>query len=193
MAFVRECVPNGCVVMCPKYRLGAHGRPSYPKVMDDIEEAVHDVQKIRGVSRVVLVGLSAGGHLALLYGLQHPDDVDGVVSVSGIGDLHSVQATIAEGIEALLGRNPNDQLLIEASPISYALPDGPPVLILHGARDELVPVASARALADALGGRCRLVVIDGGHVEPMRANILQEPLREFVAELKSRTKRAGRI
>ena len=42
--------------------------------------------------------------------------------------------------------------------------DGRPVLVLHGVDDAEVPVADARALADAVGGSAELRLVQGaGH------------------------------
>ena len=41
-------------------------------------------------------------------------------------------------------------MLPPSTPLAYLGPEAPPFLVIHGANDTMVPVASARALADGL-------------------------------------------
>ncbi len=137
------------------------------------------------LDRVVLVGHSAGGHLALwlaarrnlppespLFG-RDPLPVRGVVSLAAITDL----ATFGEGsaycnasVAPLLGGSPREvpERYVQASPIRL-LPLGVPSRLVHGARDSLVPVEQSRGFAEQATGKgddVRLSVIDGaGHFD----------------------------
>ncbi len=58
-----------------------------------------------------------------------------------------------------------------------------PVLIVHGAGDEVIDVAHGRAVAAALGERARLVVVaDAGHNDLWLAAETAASIRSFVAE-----------
>ena len=51
-----------------------------------------------------------------------------------------------------------------ASPVSYASADAPPILLLHGTADDLVPAAQSVRLAEALGragARVELELVPG--------------------------------
>jgi acetyl esterase/lipase len=143
--------------------------------------------------RFVVAGGSAGGHLALLLGLARAetkfgadpavkplaildffgptdfnkmlDDVQSIHSQPGLNLVHEV------GPE-FLGTpvdQPTEQARI-ASPINYVSAASPPVLILQGGRDELVPAVQSRRLQAALnqeGVKNQLILIDGaGHDGP---------------------------
>lgn len=62
------------------------------------------------------------------------------------------------------------QITADISPISHVTPDDPPTLIVHGDRDELVPLQQSRSFVDRLKGvgvETKLVVKEGaGHGWP---------------------------
>jgi acetyl esterase/lipase len=78
---------------------------------------------------VMLGGGSSGGHLAALVGLE-PGSVNAVVAFYG---------------QFYYGPR-------EESPIAHINADAPPFFLLHGDRDNLVPVEGTRELARALRG-----------------------------------------
>lgn len=90
------------------------------------------------VSRIGVMGESAGGHLAALVGLTADRaDLDG---------------------------NLDEQSMADASPITHVTSSAPPFLLVHGAADWLVPYEQSEALAAALrsaGARADLVPVDG--------------------------------
>jgi dipeptidyl aminopeptidase/acylaminoacyl peptidase len=69
--------------------------------------------------------------------------------------------------ERLLGpENKNSQdLRRNASPISYVHEDEPPILIVHGTDDKLVPYKQAELLADAVSS-AQLIELMAGHRGP---------------------------
>ena len=111
-------------------------------------------------SRVVLLGRSAGGHLALTAAYTFPDRVLGVIAYYAPTDLPwswetSTDTTYIDGralIEALMGVTPAEapDLYRSMSPIHLAGADSPPTLLLHGARDRLVSPQQGPRLAARL-------------------------------------------
>ena len=90
----------------------------------------------------VLLGHSAGGHLALWAAAQASVDADAVVALAPVSDLF-----LADGLELsnhatadLFGASAAERpdLYAEGSPI-YQLPLGIPQLVVHGGADEAVP------------------------------------------------------
>ncbi len=75
-----------------QYRL-VNKKIKYWHQLEDIGNAVKILQKISksngGSNKVILIGESAGGHLALLYGYGHPEQVSKIISMSGPTDLYS--------------------------------------------------------------------------------------------------------
>jgi acetyl esterase/lipase len=113
---------------------------------------------------VVVVGHSAGGHLALWAAAHHP--VAAAVSLAGVCDLEEgVTTGIGNGaVLELLGAAPDSDLYAAASPIAR-LPLGSPILLIHGDADEDVPVSQSQRFASAAraaGDDCELHELPGG-------------------------------
>jgi acetyl esterase/lipase len=113
---------------------------------------------------VVVIGHSAGGHLALWAAAHHP--VATAVSLAGVCDLEEgVTTGIGNGaVLEFLGAGPDSGLYGAASPIAR-LPLGSPSLLIHGDADEDVPVSQSRSFeraARAAGDDCELHELPGG-------------------------------
>jgi acetyl esterase/lipase len=131
-------------------------------------------------------GDSAGGHLALLaaltgakvHGATMPgSEVQGVVAWFPVTDLVGLPSDIAaaggvpdpgpDSREALLLGAPAAAVLDlarEASPVAHASAAAPPVLLMHGADDDLVPPTQSVRLAGALraaGAAVELELVPG--------------------------------
>ncbi len=123
-----------------------------------LEDVLRAVEHARGLAdRLVLVGHSAGGHLALLAAarVRLP-----VVAIAAVCDPATWQH---EAVPLLLGaeRPP------EASPLRQ-LPLGVPQILVHGTADEVVPFEQSARYAEAAGGEAELVPLEGaGHFEPI--------------------------
>src|SRR5215217_6238903 len=120
-------------------------------------------------TRIVLTGISAGGHLALITGMLPPlnvfdrqcptDDsvrwnsgaetqpkVAAIVNVFGITDV----ADLLEGrnakhyaIEWFGSMGGRTELARQVSPINHVRAGGPPVITIHGDADDIVPYSHA--------------------------------------------------
>ncbi|SCL60876.1 Alpha/beta hydrolase family protein [Micromonospora citrea] len=111
----------------------------------------------------LLVGHSAGGHLALYVAATAPGAVGGVLALAPVADLAEAyrRDLDAGAVAALLGGGPAQ------FPDRYAATDPRSLVpirtrtvVVHGARDEQVPVAMSRAFVAAdrtAGGEARLV------------------------------------
>jgi len=131
--------------------------------------------------RICIVGASYGGYAALIGGAQNPDLYKCVVSRAGISDLVSMMkwerreegagpASAFQYWRARIGDPDTDRdRLMAASAITYAASYGPPVLLIHGLDDEVVPPAQSRAMEKALKAAGRPVTLslykDEGHSE----------------------------
>jgi acetyl esterase/lipase len=177
----------GYVVATVEYR-----RVGWPGLFDDIAllsdtvpELVSD--RIRGrfdPQRPVLVGHSAGGHLACWAAARHrlpgdspwhrtdPLPLAGVVSLSGVVDLHLAdRLALGDGAPAaLLGGSVAgvpDRFAV-ADP-TLLLPAGVRTVSVHGEHDDTVPVAVSRSYvsaARAAGDQADLRVVPGaGHFD----------------------------
>jgi acetyl esterase/lipase len=180
----------GIAVASVDYRLS--GEATWPAQLYDAKAAVRWLRARAdelGIDpdRIAAWGESAGGHLAALLGLTADrPDLDGDVGVSGPSSRVSAVAAwyapsdiAAVAIDA--GADPMDpttreaQLLgapapsvpdaaAQASPLSYVSAAAPPVLLLHGASDQMIPCVQTKRLHRALqnaGAHAELPVYDG--------------------------------
>ena len=133
------------------YRLTSQGH-AFPAAIQDVSSAVRWLRANRNVlgipaKKVVLIGYSAGGTLAMTVGLANDSGIAGVVSSAGIAEFSSIRAAtphkkLRKDIDAYLGDAPSRL----ASPFSQASRGDPPVLLFHGMRDKLVPIAQSQMM-----------------------------------------------
>ena len=160
-----------------------HGRSGGSSTLGDREvldlDAVIRVARGRGHARVVVVGASMGGFVALRHaGLVGGEDA--VVTVSapatwGVARRLRARALV-KAVNSGFGRR---VLSARGTRVHHPLPDEPPrspselaadirmpVAVVHGDHDPYVPVGDALQLYDALGGPKWLTVLSGfGHAE----------------------------
>jgi dipeptidyl aminopeptidase/acylaminoacyl peptidase len=135
-----------------------------PETLEDVAAAVRALP-VAG-SRVVAIGHSAGGQLALW--LADTGLVTATVSLGGVCDLREgLRLGVGEGaVTEFVG----DGDLALADPMQR-LPTGVPQLLVHGDLDDRVPVELSRRYAEAAraaGDRCKLLELPGvGHFEPI--------------------------
>ena len=139
-------------------------------------------------SRLAVLGTSFGGYLAL----RHAGDfagVVGVVDIAGPHDLTSfdqLQPVTQEGFMAFVGAAVVDEaraLLTDVTLDGVLEPAGPPVLVVHGERDTIIPVQHAHRIAAALGPRARLQLEpDGGHSCQNLAPVVRPLVADWVAD-----------
>ncbi|MET7988447.1 MULTISPECIES: alpha/beta hydrolase [unclassified Streptomyces] len=171
--FYAAMVRAGFAVAAIDYRLS--GEAIYPAALDDVRAAVSAVGALlaeRGVSAgpVFLWGDSAGGHLALLAALTGTEvagvvawfPVTGLAAMPGSSDPETREALF---LGAPTGSVPD--LAREASPIAHVRADAPPMLVMHGDSDTMVPNTQSTSFVTALtaaGGTAELVLVPGaGH------------------------------
>lgn len=138
------------------------------------------------IRRTALIGISAGGHLALLTGFHGRTPVGmqikAIVNMAGPTCL-SIPLSFQSGdtapnsnpsatnpsqlVSAFLGSsNPADKVYGEASPLKWVRQGVPPVLSIHGRTDKTVSPMHSLALHAALravGVHEKLILLDGGH------------------------------
>ena len=196
---VKYLVRHGYAIASIDYRITPEDR--FPAQIQDCNAALnfilaHATNYGINPNQLIVAGGSAGGHLALLLGLaRHEPDFGADPSIKPVAildffgptdfnkmadDLKAIHSE--KGIELLqdagtkLFGAPVEQSSGEAkigSPINYVNSASPPILILHGGTDDLVPVAQSRRLHEALdlaGVKNQLIIIDNaGHDGPLFA------------------------
>ena len=192
---------------------GSAPRFKVPEAVADVRRAVRHVRMNAerfGIDpdRLGVMGGSAGGHLSLMLGLASdpgdPDAEDPVMRVS-----NRVQAVVAYFPPVDLTRSvgPSDRfpaldfdpaLAPDVSPIKFASEDDPPVLMIHGDQDRLVPLNTSKTMGAALDGvgvANRVVVLEGaehGFRGAHRTQARSETLAFFKAQLGSRPAEVSR-
>jgi acetyl esterase/lipase len=172
-------------------RLGGDG--GWPATFLDVAEAADFLRLLAksyplDLSRVISIGHSSGGHLALWLAARHrlpttselyvanPLPLRGVVSLAGVGDLvrfYTLVPMYNPTVMQMLGApsaSPEQiaQRMKETSPVEL-LPLGVPQVLISGTGDPYVPLQLQQEYmpkAIAKGDKVKLVVVkDGGHFE----------------------------
>jgi acetyl esterase/lipase len=164
--FYDQIAAQGFAVAAIDYRLSGEAR--FPAPLEDVRAAVdwvRDNATSHGLDagRVFLWGDSAGGHLALLAAMTGAK-VAGVVAWFPVTDLAGLPSDVAaaggapdpgpDSREARLLGAPAwsiPDLARQASPVTHANAAAPPILLMHGTVDDMVPAAQSIRLAEALG------------------------------------------
>jgi len=190
----------GAVVVNATYRVAPTAR--FPQPVADVVCAA-DFGAARSVrsgitpTHVVLLGHSAGAHLAALAALAPShfragcpwpaNDVDGFVGLAGP---YSPEM-LAEVAQPLFGTGPDEEpdRWHEGSPGSWAGERGPApaALLVHGERDEVVPPSESRSLADELtdtGHVAELDIVTGAdHQTIYRPEVVSSRVVRWLASL----------
>ena len=185
-AMAQAFAAQGWMVLQPNFR-GSSGygrrfaeaghRQWSKRMQDDVTDAVTDLfrQGIVDRERIVIYGASYGGYAALAGAVVTPDLYRAAVSLAGVSDLavflrHARRTGGAESAQyerwiKLIGDPETDAAAINAaSPRLRAAEIRIPVLLMHGSADQVVPVAQARIMKEALetaGKSVRLLVFEG--------------------------------
>ncbi|MCE3201122.1 alpha/beta hydrolase [Paenibacillus sonchi] len=181
-----EFAKDGFVVASAQYRLSS--QDIFPAQLEDVKEAIrylktHASQYNIDPTKVGLWGDSSGAHLALLAGMgalgssEDQASVQAIVDWFGPADLlsmskypsvfdhdspHSPESKLVGG-----AIQENKEISRKASPIQYIHSSVPPVLIMHGDADDVVPYEQSVELFKALrqaGNHTEMYKIKGaGH------------------------------
>lgn len=162
---------SGHVIAAVEYRRVGEGG-GWPHTFTDLAAAVDAVpQALAGSAdrdRVVLMGHSAGGHLALWAAGRHrlppgapghrltPPQIRGVVALGAVADLawahrHRLGGGAEVGLLGTTAADDPDGRYALADP-ARLVPTGVRTVLLHGELDDAVPVGCARSYNEAARG-----------------------------------------
>ncbi len=211
-AICRALAEQGFVCASVDYRLVNFDRPEeaqavWPVNVQDCKTAVRFLRKRAddyGIdsARIGAIGGSAGGHLAAMLGctsasgaLNPPGKaedyaVQAAVCMYGLGDVArwvreaTVRRKGMDALELMLGGSPDQvpEKFAQASPVSYADQDAPPVLLVHGTADDIIPFVESEQFAGELraaGTPHQLITLEGG----AHSFDLQPPQRDLRPEV----------
>jgi acetyl esterase/lipase len=175
-------VDGGWVCVPINYRLSP--RATFPDHIIDVKRAIawvkeHIAEFGGDPNFIAITGGSAGGHLSSLAaltgnepgfqpGFEHADTtVQAAVPLYGIYDLadwngkggpiHSIRFVEKYVLKVDPAAEPEPWR--RASPMSWARPDAPPMMLIHGTNDSLAPIEGARLMAARLRAVSRQPVV----------------------------------
>jgi len=163
----------GAAVWSLEYRRLGDPGGDWSGMSDDIIHGAQHLVTTAGLynldlKRVVAVGHSAGGQLALWLAAQQLVDLRGVVPLAAISNLRRAYALqMNDGVVGeLMGGSPDrvPQRYAAADPMEL-LPIPPPQRVLHGTSDDIVPFDMSQRFAKA-SKNSKLVPLTGaGHFD----------------------------
>lgn len=150
----------GYAIFNINYRLSTGLVNTFPAQENDVKAAIDFIYGKRAEYNIsdkfVLLGASAGGHLALLQGYKYTSPVKPKAIVDFFGptdmtDLYNNPASPMipqSAVASIVGATPttNPALYQQSSPINFVTAQSPPTIILHGGTDPLVSPGQSAAL-----------------------------------------------
>jgi alpha-L-fucosidase 2 len=153
----------------------------FGNAIDDVAAAVrfvkaHAAEYRVDAERIALAGESAGGQLAAMAALNGAEDLRvrafvGLYAPMDLPALAKDSKMIPQWVRDQVRGTPWEGLMMarlkQLSPIEHVRRGMPPMLLIHGTADTLVPVEQSRAMCarvKAAGGSCELYTVEGaGH------------------------------
>ncbi|MEO9594790.1 MAG: alpha/beta hydrolase [Rhodopirellula bahusiensis] len=199
----------GFVVVNMNYRLAPQHQ--FPRQVDDVRQALLQLVKHSdnwkiNLNRVGMFGYSAGGHLSALIGVMGNEDrttqmlasewpqddprwdlLPPIAAVCAGGppcDFRIVPDDNA-GLSYFLGGTPREvpDNYLGASPTAHVSPGDPPMQLIHGEKDLLVPIENSEKFAAALvdaGVAVSLTVIENqGHMMTLFHPTTKQHIQDF--------------
>ncbi len=168
----RHYATLGMVAVSFQYRLASIGGYSPVDAISDARSAIRWIRRHKDEfnidsDRVVAGGISAGAHLAactaIIQGYDDPGDDPVISPVPNALALQSAclnTVIVDEFMHLLQGRDIPDK----CSPAHHIRPGLPPMCLIHGTADDLVPFISVEEFTEKMleaGNRCELHPFEG--------------------------------
>jgi acetyl esterase/lipase len=177
----------GFVAVPVDYRLFHDDATRWPAQLDDVQRAVRWLRANSAkynvdADHIGAYGHSAGAQIATLLGMMETHDnsdpalakysskVQAVVDASGPTDFANGKDNDAKQfLASFLGADfaTHPELWRDASPVFHVAKSNAPILIIHGTRDDMVPISQAEELNDALvkaGATVQFLRLDSDHM-----------------------------
>ena len=199
----------GFAVANISYRLT--GQATAPAAIEDVRCAmIYLIKNAKAlhidVNKIVMMGGSAGGHLALMAGLLGNDKrfdnncpcseniyAAAIIDKYGITDVwdwaYGIHKTSKSATQWLGDKSKDESFAKSVSPINYVSKSSPPVLIIHGDADPTVPYEQSVLLYKKLmetGVKSEFITVKGGlhgKFDKEKNSELNKSIMKFIAEL----------
>lgn len=156
--YIKEELPDLAVINM-NYRLADENNPPHPMQIDDISSVVNDLKAKQSEYQIGtelgFMGVSAGGHLSLLwsYEFDTANQVNMVCSMVGPTNLadDAYINSDNQALQDLIFQFGTDvEVLKEVSPLFKAKTTSPPTILFYGGMDPLIPNSQGVDLNDKL-------------------------------------------
>ena len=181
-AFVGQSLAaHGVATAVVGYRLFPEVK--FPAFVNDIALALHWLEKsaepygFDASSGIVMIGHSAGAHLASLvalnadYARQFDFSTTLIRGVVGMSGVYSLEPETSKLMTAIFQPSASPNNYYEINPINYLAEGGIPLRLIHGRKDQLVECDNAERMfkhALSIGHPAEIHVEDEhGHVKPL--------------------------
>ena len=160
-----DATARGVATWNVDYRSVGDPGGGYPGTLDDIARAIDHLAQVDeplALDDVIVIGHSAGGHLALWAGSRNrlsPGDPGArpviephtVVAQAAVVDLRlAAEVNLGWGaVEALLGGEPDE--VPEHYRVAQPVFDGYRIIAVHGRYDQIVPISQSALIPGAVG------------------------------------------
>ncbi len=176
-----DATERGVVTWNIDYRSVGDSGGGYPGTLEDVARAIDHLAHLDeplALDDVIVIGHSAGGHLALWAGsrdrLSSGDPGASpaitphtVVAQAAVVDLRlAAEVNLGSGaVQALLGGEPDE--VSERYRVAQPVFDGPRIIVVHGRYDQTVPISQSALIPGATGifsdTGTHFDVLDPGH------------------------------
>jgi acetyl esterase/lipase len=210
--FSKPMLDKGLTVFIVRH--GSAPKYNIPEIVADVRRAVrfiHVKAKDFGVDadRLGVLGMSAGGHLSLVLGttgddgnpkakdeiLRQSSKVAAVVAIFPPTDIRDWVKDPPANIKRFTALRFDPAKAADYSPALKVTADSAATLLIHGDKDDLVPIEHSRKMDQALEKakvKHKMVVIEGaGHVfspKQMQTTVVPEMVAWFVKNLAAKKK-----
>jgi len=145
------------------YRLATTTTNHFPTQENDMKSAIDFLVSKSSTyhysQKIVLLGASAGAHMALLQAYKYPApkilavvDFFGPTDMTGLYNFYASNPADQLAFQILMNGTPtsNSSLYSQSSPINFVTSQSSPTIIFHGSIDDVVPVDQSTSLKNKL-------------------------------------------
>ncbi|PKQ46547.1 alpha/beta hydrolase [Confluentibacter flavum] len=143
------------------YRLANTNNSAYPMQIEDISSIVNYLKENKAKYTISedfgFIGISAGGHLSLLWSYAFDDfknikmvcSIVGPTNLTDPAYLNNTDPVLQEALNSF-GVNTELSFLEEVSPYHQVSATAPPTILFYGGQDPLIPITQGTDLRDKL-------------------------------------------